>query len=152
MTDHSALLDAVRRILASGRRVDEKTEEICRTLQTGVPGYDIVSFYVVDPENPRQLVRAVHTGAGRGVDTIPFGQGLCGQVAERGISVVVGDVSQELNYVMGHEQTRSEMVLPVFRSGQVVAALDVNSFTVDRFGSDDRLLLEEICLLLTDRV
>ena len=152
MTDFNALLERVRQVVASDRRVDEKTGDLCQLLNEKVDGYDIVGFYIVDPENPRQLVRGAHAGAGVGVAKIQFGQGLCGQAAERGISVVVGDVTQELNYVVGHDDTRSEIVLPIFRAGQVVAELDVSSFERDRFGPDDRLFLEEICLLLTDRV
>ena len=42
--------------------------------------------------------------------------------------------------------------LPAERSGQVVAELDVNSFQLARFQSEERLFLEELCLLLTDRI
>ena len=152
MTDYTELLDKVRRLIASERRVDEKLVELCGLLHRDARGFDLVSFFTVDPDNWRQLVRGAHAGEPSSVVTIPFGQGLCGQAAERGISMVVGDVSQELNYMVGHPETRSEIVLPIFRSGQVVAELDIGSFAPDRFDAADRLFLEEVCLLLTDRV
>ncbi|MBK6899716.1 MAG: hypothetical protein IPH09_10725 [bacterium] len=71
-------------------------------------------------------------------------QGVCGQVAEHAVTIVVDGVTQELNYLPGHPDTRSEIVLPVYRSAQVFAALNVNSFQFARFQSEERLFLKAV--------
>ena len=147
------LTEKIRGILNSEHRTIDRMQGIVDMLQMNVVGYDCVAIFVVDPENTRQLIMGTQAGPGlEPGDAILIGQGICGQVAERGISMVVDDVSQELNYVMGHEDTKSEIALPIFRGSHVVSVLDINAFALSQFEADDRLFLEEICMMLTDQV
>jgi L-methionine (R)-S-oxide reductase len=153
MTDFAKLIQEVSGIIDQEYRVVSRMERITALLYDRVDGYDCVGFYVIDPDNHHQLIPGPQ--AGQGFDpggAILMGQGLCGQVAERGITMSVDDVTQELNYVPGHADTKSEIVLPIFRNGRVAAELAISSLTQARFGSEDQLCLEEICLLLTDQV
>jgi GAF domain-containing protein len=152
MSDYAALLDRVRGILTDDIRRESRLQAIAALLHENLQSYDCVAFFTLDPEHRRQLHIGPQAGAGLDPGDLVVGQGICGQVVERGITIVVDDVAEELNYVPGHAKTRSEIVLPIFRSGQAVAVLDVNSFEYARFASDDRLFLEEVCLLLTDQV
>ena len=146
------LLKEIRKTLPREHRAEDKMRGIVDLLHAEVEDFDCVSFFLIDPDHHRQLVKGPEAGAGLAIDTILVGQGICGQVAERGISIAVDDVTQDLNYVSGHDSTRSEIVLPIYRNGEVVAELDVNSFRPARFGPEERLFLEEVCLLLTDQV
>ncbi len=146
------LLDEVRGILDREHRAEDKMRRIVDLLAAEVDGFDCVAFFLIDPDNSRQLIKGPEGGETSGPKVIVVGQGLCGQVAERGITISVDDVAQELNYVNGHEKTRSEIVLPIYRNGVVSAELDINSFRPARFGPEERLFLEELCLLLTDQV
>ena len=152
MNRYDVLLEQARPIAEADLRSDDKMQAIAALLAANVEGFDCVAFFLVDPDNPRQLLIGPRSGAAISPTHIAIGQGVCGQVAEHAITIVVDDVTQELNYLPGHPDTRSEIVLPVFRSGQVVAELDVNSFQLARFQSEERLFLEELCLLLTDRI
>lgn len=146
------LLDSVREILGREHRAEERMRGVADLLADRVEGFDCIAFFVVDPEHRRQLLKGPEAGAGLSPETILVGQGLCGQVAERGITIAVDDVTQELNYLSGHDKTLSEIVLPIYRNGVVKAELDVNSFQRARFGPEERLFLEEICLLMTDQI
>lgn len=152
MDRYRELLDRVQPIVDADLRSEEKMQAVANILHDECEDFDCVAFFLVDPDNMRQLVLGPQSGAGISANQIPVGQGICGQAAERAISIVVDDVSQELNYVPGHPDTRSEIVLPILRGGQVVAELDINSFRLACFDSDVRLFLEEVCLLLTDHI
>ncbi|MDO9694259.1 MAG: GAF domain-containing protein [Candidatus Latescibacteria bacterium] len=152
MNSYEELLAKVRTIAEADLRSEDKMQAVTALLAADVEGFDCVAFFLIDPDNPRQLLIGPRSGAGLTPTHIAIGQGICGQVAEHAITIVVDDVTQELNYLPGHPDTRSEIVLPVFRSGQVVAELDVNSFQFARFQTQERLFLEELCLLLTDRI
>ncbi len=152
MNRYPDLLAEVRTILGREHRAEVKMQNIVSLLHDNVEGFDCVAFFLLDPDHKRQLMVGPQAGAGLDTENLVIGQGICGQVVERGISIVVDDVAEELNYVAGHADTRSEMVLPIFRGGRVMAGLDINSFRLARFGSDDRLFLEEVCLMLTDQV
>jgi len=153
MTDYAKLIEMVSAIIEREYRIVTRMERIAALLHDKVEGYDCVAFFVIDPDNHSQVIlgpQAGHTLDPGGA--IHFGQGVCGQVAERGITMIIDDVAEELNYVQGHPDTKSELVLPIFRNGKVSAELDINSFTGARFSTEDQLFLEEVCLLLTDQV
>ncbi len=152
MSRYKEMIDRIRTILGREHRAEDKLQSVATLLHEGFEGFDCVAFFLLDPDHARQLMIGPQAGAGLDPGGIVVGQGVCGQVAERGITIVVDDVAEELNYVPGHADTRSEIVLPIYRAGQVVAELDINSFAHARFGPEDRLFLEEVCLLLTDQV
>lgn len=152
MHNYDEILEQARLIAGADLRSEDKMQAVAGLLAAGVEGFDCIAFFLIDPENPRQLLIGPQGGAPLTPTHIAIGQGICGQAAEHAITIVVDDVTQELNYLSGHPDTRSEIVLPIYRSGQVVAELDVNSFRLARFQSEERLFLEELCLLLTDRI
>ena len=78
----------------------------------------------------------------------PRSQGLCGAAVASGAPVVVGDVPADPRYLTTHSTTRSEIVVPVFRGGEVVGLVDVESERPDAFGGGDRRLLERCAALI----
>ena len=75
--------------------------------------------------------------------TIPMGEGVCGSVAVKGQTEVVPDVRKRPGHIACSLSTRSEMVAPIVRDGQVVGVLDVDSDTLDAFGDREVRLVEE---------
>ncbi|MCG8478447.1 MAG: GAF domain-containing protein, partial [Spirochaetales bacterium] len=59
---------------------------------------------------------------------------------------VVDDVRREDNYLACSLRVRSEIVVPVFRSGAVVAEIDIDSHRPAAFGADDRAFLESLAV------
>lgn len=151
MTDFHAMLEEIAATADSSLRSDEKLSRVASRLMD-MPDVVMTVFYLVDPESPDRLVRGPGAGLDNPHEIIPWGKGLCGQVAERGVSIVLPDVNEELNYLAIDPDVVSEIALPLFRNGQLSAVLDVMSDVRDRFGSPERLFLEEVCLLLTDRI
>jgi GAF domain-containing protein len=83
---------------------------------------------------------------------IPFGQGICGQAAERKETFVVQDVSMEDNYLSCSVDVRSEIVLPIMDGGEVLGELDIDSHAVSPFTEQDGQLLTGICELVVPLV
>ena len=151
MSDYQGMMEEIAAAADSTLRSDEKLTRVVQHLQA-MPGVIMAAFYLVDPEHPDRLVRGPHAGLDNPHEIIPWGKGLCGQVAERGVSIVLDDVSDELNYIAIHPDVISEIALPLFRNAQLTAVLDVMSTERAYFGSRERLFLEEVCLVLTDRI
>ncbi len=77
---------------------------------------------------------------------IPFGKGICGQVAVSGETYVADDVDrEESNYIACSHDVRSEIVLPIFHKNELVAQLDIDSKTPSAFDENDRTFLLWIC-------
>lgn len=129
---------------------DEKLFAICELLDDEVEVFDWTGFYMVDPESPGELVLGPYVGEATEHSRIPFGKGVCGQVAETLETKVVQDVSQEENYLSCSLEVQSEIVVPVLKNGELAAELDIDSHTRNAITGQHREMLEEICDMVAD--
>ncbi|MGD9617915.1 MAG: GAF domain-containing protein [Alphaproteobacteria bacterium] len=79
---------------------------------------------------------------------IPWGQGVCGTAAVRGEAVIVPDVHEFPGHIACDPNSRSELVIPLVRSGEVVGVLDLDSPVLARFDETDRLGCERLVAIL----
>ena len=79
---------------------------------------------------------------------IAFGKGVCGKAWESGTTQIVPDVDLFPGHISCSSQSRSEMVIPVKKGGDVVAVLDIDSEFLNMFDDIDRLHLETILSIL----
>jgi len=75
---------------------------------------------------------------------IPYGRGVCGTAWQRGATVVVPDVEEFPGHIACSSESRSEIVVPVWRDGRVTAVLDIDSRDLAAFDDTDRKYLETI--------
>lgn len=83
---------------------------------------------------------------------IPLGNGVCGTAAKSGSTQLVEDVHAFPGHIACDAVTNSELVVPVFRDGRVVAVIDLDSPTKARFDEDDRTGIEGLASVLSDRI
>lgn len=81
--------------------------------------------------------------------TIGKGRGVCGTAWEQAQTVIVPDVELFPGHIACSSKSRSEIVVPVFKSGKVVAVIDVDSTRTGAFDNDDKVGLEEIARLVS---
>ena len=77
---------------------------------------------------------------------IPFGKGICGQVALSNENFIVQDVSEQENYISCGWKVKSEIVIPIFVNGENIGQIDIDSHTVNPFTKEDEMLLEFVCV------
>ena len=121
--------------------VEIKLTKVCELLQESLPVYDWVGFYFADQEQ-----RTLHLKAFAGEPTdhtvIPFGKGICGQVAESNANFVVPDVKAQDNYIACSIFVKAEIVIPLFKDGKNIGQIDIDSHTPDPFTEADERFLE----------
>jgi L-methionine (R)-S-oxide reductase len=78
---------------------------------------------------------------------IAFGRGVCGAAAAERRTVVVDDVEQFPGHIACDAGSRSEIVVPVLRGGEVVAVLDVDSYELAAFDAVDAEWLGKVAVL-----
>ncbi len=83
---------------------------------------------------------------------IPLGQGVCGAAASEGKTQLVEDVHAFPGHIACDAASRSELVVPVLRAGEVVAVIDLDSPRPARFNEADARGLEKLAALLADRI
>ncbi len=142
---YADLLVRIGEVAYSSMPREEKLDFIVHLLRTDVPHYDWVGFYLVDPHSPRELVLDRYAGEPTDHVRIAFGQGICGQAADRLDTFVVQDVSAESNYLSCSLHVKSEIVLPILHAGQLVGEIDIDSHTLAPFTDEDTVFLQAIC-------
>ena len=75
---------------------------------------------------------------------IPFGRGVCGTAAATKTSQLVEDVHQFPGHIACDSASNSEVVVPIFKDGQVVGVLDIDSPSGARFTQEDLAGLEQV--------
>jgi GAF domain-containing protein len=120
---------------------DEKLQAICQFLNENVAHYNWVGFYFANHEN-RTLHLGPYVGAPTDHTEIPFGKGICGQVAESNANFVVPDVAAQDNYIACSFTVKSEIVVPLFVNGINFGQIDIDSHVLDPFTEEDERFLE----------
>ena len=124
--------------------LDATLKEVCELLKSSIPYYDWVGFYFKNGEK-EELKIGPYAGATTDHTIIPFGKGICGQVAVSNKNFVVADVSSQDNYIACSLSVKSEIVIPLFVNNVNIGQLDIDSNTIDPFTHEDERFLEFVC-------
>lgn len=79
---------------------------------------------------------------------IKRGRGVCGTAWQRAQTVIVPDVHKFPGHIACSAESKSEIVVPVFRDAEVIAVLDIDSTEPDTFDDTDAKYLESIAALI----
>lgn len=122
----------------------EKLEKICHLLYQEISYFNWTGFYFKNGDKD-ELVLGPYVGAPTDHTVIPFGRGICGQVAVSNETFVVPDVLKEENYLSCSTDTKAEIVVPIIKNGNNIGQIDIDSHELNPFSHDDRELLEWLC-------
>jgi GAF domain-containing protein len=114
---------------------------ICKTLKDTIDYYDWVGFYFANHDT-KTLHLEAFAGLPTDHTTIPFGKGICGQVAISDKNFVVDDVKTQDNYISCSIYVKAEIVIPLFKEEINIGQIDVDSNTISPFSKKDEDLLE----------
>jgi GAF domain-containing protein len=128
-------------IETSEESTSARLQAICDLLRETIPYYDWVGFYFKNGEK-QELKLGPYSGEETDHTIIPFGKGICGQVAESNKNFVVPDVTAQDNYIACSISVKSEIVIPLFKNGKNIGQIDIDSNTPDPFSEEDERFLE----------
>ena len=135
-------------IIDSNSSVEEKLQTICDYLKQKISYYDWVGFFFKNGDK-EELKLNCFAGEPTEHTIIPFGKGICGQVALSNENFIVQDVSEQENYISCGLNVKSEIVIPIFIDGQNIGQIDIDSHTLNPFSEKDTELLEFVCKKIT---
>jgi GAF domain-containing protein len=122
---------------------DEKLFRLCELLESSISYYTWVGFYFANHET-QTLHLGPYVGAATDHTVIPFGKGICGQVAVSNENFVVPDVQAQDNYIACSFTVKSEIVVPLFANGVNIGQIDIDSNVLDPFTEEDERFLEYV--------
>lgn len=107
-------------------------------------GFWWTGFYRVEGE---ELVLGPFQGP-MACTRIKKGRGVCGTAWAEAQTQVVPDVDQFPGHIACSSASRSEIVVPIFKEGEVIAVLDIDSAQLNTFDQTDRRYLEQVVKML----
>jgi L-methionine (R)-S-oxide reductase len=149
MNEYEKTLDEIRTAVEcepDTRRLMARTVNL---LKTRLCDYTWVGIYLLDGN---ELVLGPFEGKPSPHTRIPLGRGICGAAAAEKATIIVDDVHADPRYLACSLETKSEIVVPIMRDGEVLGEIDVDSDLPAAFGARDRQLLEEVAALLAARM
>lgn len=123
---------------------EDKLLKICQLLDQEKDYFNWTGFYFKNG-NKDELILSAYVGEPTDHTVIPFGKGICGQVAVSNQTFEVPDVHQENNYLSCSISTKAELVVPIIKNGENIGQIDIDSHTLNPFTQDDKALLEWLC-------
>ena len=144
-----AIKNKINQLIDSNISSSEKLQEICVLLKNTFPHFHWVGFYFVHG-NRNELKLSEFAGKPTEHAIIPFGKGICGQVAISNQNFVVQDVSEQDNYISCGIDVKSEIVIPIFQDCKNIGQIDIDSNTPDPFTEADERFLECVCLKVSE--
>ncbi|WNH09045.1 GAF domain-containing protein [Thalassobellus suaedae] len=131
-------------VFQTEKTINERLLNICELLEKHVAHYNWVGFYFRNGLK-EELLLGPYVGEPTDHTVIPFGKGICGQVAVSNKNFVVPDVSAQDNYIACSITVKAEIVVPVFVNGENIGQIDIDSNTPDPFTKEDERFLEFVC-------
>ena len=82
--------------------------------------------------------------------SIPMGRGVCGTAAKENRTVIVPDVHAFPGHIACDSASRSEIVIPLRKNGEVFGVLDIDSPLIARFDESDGAGLAELAGIIEE--
>lgn len=144
---YSSLLPQIKALVDNEQDVTANLANICAALKETF-GFFWIGFYLVK-EN--ELVLGPFQGP-VACTRIQHGKGVCGSSWATKQTIIVPDVDAFPGHIACSSLSRSEIVVPLIREGEVLAVLDVDSDRLNNFDAVDDAALNELCTWLATRI
>ena len=130
---------------------NETLQKVCQLLYDEIKHFNWVGFYFRNGDKD-ELKLGPYVGAPTDHIIIPFGKGICGQVAVSNETFISQDVHSEENYLACSIETKAEIVVPIFKNGENIGQIDIDSHYADSITKEDEELLNYVTEKVSKRI
>ncbi len=141
---YEALLPQIKALIEGEPDLIANLANICGALKEQF-NWLWVGFYLVKND---ELVLAPFQGP-VACTRIKKGRGVCGTAWQKAEALIVPDVEKFPGHIACSSLSRSEIVIPIIKEGEVKGVLDVDSVSLNEFNDTDKNYLEEIIRWIT---
>lgn len=142
------LIKQLKSLLSKEERLITNLANLSAALKQTFDKISWVGFYLYDGE-------ILYLGPFQGkiaCTTIKIGKGVCGTAAEKGETLIVPDVNKFPGHIFCDPDSKSEIVVPMFKNNKLIGVLDIDSDSFNSFDETDKKYLEEIVKFLTEEI
>lgn len=145
---YELLIKQLKSLLSKEERLITNLANLSAALKQTFDKISWVGFYLYDGE-------ILYLGPFQGkiaCTTIKIGKGVCGTAAEKGKTIIVPDVNKFPGHIFCDPDSKSEIVIPMFKNKKLIGVLDIDSDSFNSFDEIDKKYLEEIVKFLTEEI
>jgi L-methionine (R)-S-oxide reductase len=144
---YKEIIPQIRALIADETDFIANLANIAAVLKEAL-GFFWIGFYLVKGE---ELVLGPFQGP-VACTRIQNGKGVCGTAWQDKKTIIVPDVNQFPGHIACSSQSKSEIVLPVFKGHKVHTILDIDSDQFDDFSEIDKNYLSEIIKIVEEAI
>ena len=141
---YQSLIPQIEGLLFGENNLIANLANIAAALKEGL-GFFWVGFYLVD--SPDELVLGPFQGP-VACTRIRKGKGVCGSSWERKETIIVPNVDEFPGHIACASASKSEIVVPLTKKGEIIGVLDVDSDQLNDFDEVDQKYLQQILALI----
>jgi GAF domain-containing protein len=123
-------------IVAENRKRAASVDLFVAELHGSNKKFNWTGVYLIDPIDSRLKIEA-YRGAPTPHGIIPLNSGICGAAVREEKTLNIPDVNADPRYLSCSIETKSEIVVPVFKNGVVVGEIDIDSHELNAFGEKE---------------
>jgi L-methionine (R)-S-oxide reductase len=143
---YRSLLPQVAALINEESNLTANLANVCAALKQSMDFF-WVGFYL---KEDNQLVLGPFQGP-VACTRIALDKGVCGAAYQRAASVLVPDVNEFPGHIACSSNSKSEIVVPVFKGKEVAAVLDIDSHQLNDFDATDQQYLEQLAAMLSGK-
>jgi len=145
---YKLLLSQLKSLLTRKENLISNLSNLGAAIKQAFDNVSWVGFYLFDG---KQLYLGPFQGK-VACTIIQLGKGVCGTSAQTRKTIIVPDVNKFPGHIFCDENSKSEIVVPIIKNGELFGVLDLDSTSYNSFDETDKKYLEEICSFLTSEI
>jgi GAF domain-containing protein len=144
---YSELLPQIKSLIDGETDLIANLANVTSALKQAFESFSWVGFYLM---KEGELVLGPFQGK-LACTRIKIGSGVCGTSALRKETIIVPDVEKFPGHIYCDPDSKSEIVVPIIKDGEVFGVLDIDSYRLNNFDEVDKIYLEKIVDLLISK-
>jgi L-methionine (R)-S-oxide reductase len=144
---YSELLPQIKSLIEDESDLIANLANVTSALKQAFPSFSWVGFYLM---KGGELVLGPFQGK-LACTRIKIGSGVCGTAVLKKETIIVPDVEEFPGHIYCDPDSRSEIVVPIIKDGEVLGVLDIDSYELDNFDETDKFYLEKLVEILLEK-
>ncbi len=144
---YSELLPQIKSLIEGETDLIANLANVTSALKQAFESFSWVGFYLM---KEGELVLGPFQGK-LACTRIKIGSGVCGTSALKKETIIVPDVEKFPGHIYCDPDSKSEIVVPIIKDGEVLGVLDIDSYRLNNFDKVDKIYLEKLVDLLVSK-
>jgi len=143
---YETLIPQIKSLVEDEPDIIANLANICAALKYGMDGFFWVGFYF---RKGNELILGPFQGP-LACTRIQIPNGVCGTAVKDKQAIIVDDVNKFPGHIACSTESKSEIVIPIFKKDKVAAVLDVDSDSYSHFDETDKIYLAQVCGIVSE--